>query len=144
MITSSHWYVFIPTNWRLGEPDKKKNPKKTPAAGRLRVHGLGRYLQGREGRARWSTPSNQRTERWTASRSRAFTAQILVQTWLFDCWDDMANISIHTFTRGVRLGGLPPALAPCTPATTKDCDTYYLIEVIEAANATVLPRGTHI
>ena len=40
-----------------------KKTKKAPAAGRRRVHGLGRYLKGREGRARRGTSSNQRIER---------------------------------------------------------------------------------
>ena len=55
----SDWYVFIRTNRRLGKNGEKT--KKAPVVGRRREHGLGRYLQGREGRARWSTSSNQRT-----------------------------------------------------------------------------------
>ena len=46
-------YVSIPTHGRLlwkKINDEKK--KKTPAAERRREHGLGRYLHGREGRAR--------------------------------------------------------------------------------------------
>ena len=66
------------TNRRLGKIDKKT--KAAPAAGRRRKHGQGRYLQGREGRARWGTSSNQRTERWTSSRSRAFAAQNLAKS----------------------------------------------------------------
>ena len=42
--------MYLRTNRRLGQNYKKT--KKAPAAGRRREHGLGRYLQGREGRAR--------------------------------------------------------------------------------------------
>ena len=45
----------------------KKKRKKALAVGRGREHGLGRYLQGREERAKWSTSSNQRTERYLIS-----------------------------------------------------------------------------
>ena len=68
--------IYIRTNRYLEKVDKKT--KTSPAAGRRHKHGLGRYLLGREGRARWGTSSNQRTERWSSSRSRAFTVRNLV------------------------------------------------------------------
>ena len=46
----SDLYVFIRTNGRLRKNDKPK--KYQLYVGRQREHGLGRYLQGREGRAR--------------------------------------------------------------------------------------------
>ena len=72
----SDWYVSICTIdvWKKND----KQTKRAPVAGRRREHGLGRYLQGREGRARWGTSSNQRNERWTSFRSKTFTAQNLV------------------------------------------------------------------
>ena len=72
----SDWSVSIRKNRKLACFDQKT--KTEPLAGRRRGHGRRRYLQGREGRARWGTSSNQRTERWISSRSRAFTAQNLV------------------------------------------------------------------
>ena len=60
-----HLYVRIDV-W------EKLTKKQKQHLSRRHEHGLGRYLQGREGRTRWGTSSNQRTERWTSSRSRAF------------------------------------------------------------------------
>ena len=49
-VSDRYIYASIRTNKRLGKNGKKT--KKAPAAGRRRENGLGRYLQGREGRAR--------------------------------------------------------------------------------------------
>ena len=117
----SDWYVSIRTNRCLGKSDKKT--KKAPAAGRRRVHGLGRYLQGREGRARWKhVQQSQRTKRWASSRSRAFTAQNLVHIWFETTWPTYLYICLQG---GFRRSGMTPALAPRMPV--RGCVTVRII-----------------
>ena len=57
----SDWYVSIRTyEYKFFWEKLTKKTRIAPAAARRREHGLGRYLQGREGRARWTTSSYQR------------------------------------------------------------------------------------
>lgn len=92
----SDWYVSIRAKRRLGYFDVKA--KTEPLSRRRRGHGWGHsYLRGWEGRARWGTSINQRTERWTSSRFRAFKAQTMLGrglNWNWTCRNYSARVTL--------------------------------------------------
>ena len=92
----SDWYVSIRAKRRLGYFDVKA--KTEPLSRRRRGHGWGHsYLRGWEGRARWGTSINQRTERWTSSRFRAFKAQTMLGrglNWNWTCRNYSARLTL--------------------------------------------------
>ena len=120
-----------------------KKTKRAPPAGIRRENGRGRPWQSREGRARWGTSSNQRTERWTSSRARAPTAQNLVKIWLFDCWDDMANIILHVFISNVCISSASQRGQKTTRRTNSfirqwSWDRFQLYSVAASATANLV------
>ena len=57
---------------------------------------------------------------------------------MYDILSEGKHSSCGMIQGGLRRGGMTPALPSCMPVITED------VGQIEAANATVLPRGTYI
>ena len=70
--------LFVPMRTNRQFDSLTEKSKWAPAAGRRREHSWSGSWRSREGWAKWGTSSNQRTEGWTSSRVRAYTAQGLV------------------------------------------------------------------
>ena len=103
-------------NRRLGYFDQKS--KTSPADGRRREHGHGCPRQSRERRARWgarwanTTPNGGHHLEWRKLLRLKTSSTNCI--WLFDCWDDMANMSIQPRADARLRSAHPPSYRRCT------------------------------
>ena len=129
MITCSHWYVSIRTNRRLGKTPKKKRKKRPPQGDHAYTVSAGtcRVARGEQGEARpvVSAPRDGPhldLERWRLKYWCQSDFYIAETTWPTYLYTHLPG--------GLRLGGLPPVLAPRMLVIAEDCDTYHSVSVI--------------